>query len=419
MKRTELERAWPAAEPPPGFSERVMERLQLGAVLPDSGLPDAALRSEPVPRRACALSWWNVQRVRWLALPAAALVLGGALLLGGRGLLWPAGPAREGDVIAAEPRVVSIGERAVAEMSSGAHVHWSGEEEVQQDSGAVTYRVLPGGSFRVQTPHGSVTALGTVFRVVVADHEEEARGDAMKKRWAIGGASAALGALLWVSVDRGSVRLSNDTEELVLSAGQAGAMGSEGLRLESAAPSALPDAGGVAAKNAERARLRQVADAVRRHAAQQRAVTLAAKQAAAKRSALGQEPSEPTTPPVEYVFRGSDKERPPETAEGKERREYLNRAIHEQYFPVARDCYAELLERKPTAEGKVVLEFAIVGDGDAGVVDRVELRDDKDTIEDPEFLLCMTESMYAAVFQPPPPGAKETTVVYPIMLSPQ
>ncbi|MEY4550900.1 MAG: hypothetical protein RL685_7095 [Pseudomonadota bacterium] len=412
MKRTELERAWPAADPPQGFSERVMERLQLGAVLSEPVLP-----AEPVPARAGALSWWRGQRVRWLVLPAAALALGGALLLGGRGLLWPAGPAREGDVIAAEPRIVSIGERVVAELSSGAHVHWSGEgEEVQQDRGAVTYRVQPGGSFRVQTPHGSVTALGTVFHVVVAD-DEEARGELMKKRWAIAGASATFGALLWVSVDRGSVRISNGREEIVLAAGQAGAIGSEGLGLASAPV----DAGGGAAKNAERARLRQVADGVRRHAAQQRAVTLAAKQTAAKRPASGQEPSEQTTtPPVEFVFRGSKNERrAPETAEGIERREYLNRAIHEQYFPVARDCYQELLERKPTAAGKVVLEFAIVGDGDAGVVDRVELREDKDTIEDPEFLLCMTESMYAAVFQPPPPGAEETTVVYPIMLSPE
>ena len=224
----------------------------------------------------------------------------------------------------------------------------------------------------------------------------------MKKRWAIGGASATLGALVWVSVDRGSVRLSNDTEELVLAAGQAGTIGSEGIRRESAAPSIPADAGGVSVATAERARLRQVADAVRRHAARRRAATLAPSQAAAKPPTSGQESSEPqSAPPIEFVNPGS-----------------VRRAMQEQYIPVARDCYLELLERKPTAGGKVVLEFAIVGDGDAGVVDRVALRDDKDTIEDPEFLLCMTESMYGAVFEPPPPGAAETTVVYPVMLSP-
>jgi hypothetical protein len=65
-----------------------------------------------------------------------------------------------------------------------------------------------------------------------------------------------------------------------------------------------------------------------------------------------------------------------------------------------------------------VLEFAVVGDGDAGVVDRVALRDDETTIDDPEFRLCMSESMYTAVFEPPPPGTSETTVVYPVTLSP-
>ena len=67
----------------------------------------------------------------------------------------------------------------------------------------------------------------------------------------------------------------------------------------------------------------------------------------------------------------------------------------------------------------MTLEFAIVGDADAGVVDRVAVRDDDTTIDDREFQLCMSESMYTAVFEPPPPGTGETTVVYPITLSPE
>ena len=92
--------------------------------------------------------------------------------------------------------------------------------------------------------------------------------------------------------------------------------------------------------------------------------------------------------------------------------------MREQYYPVARECYEELLGRDPKARGKVVLEFAIVGDGDAGVVDRVSTREDENTIDDPEFVMCMRESLYTAVFEPPPPGASETTVVYPVMLEP-
>jgi hypothetical protein len=103
--------------------------------------------------------------------------------------------------------------------------------------------------------------------------------------------------------------------------------------------------------------------------------------------------------------------------EAERRRQYIREAVREQYFPIARSCYEELLARQPAASGKVVMSFAIVGDGEDGVVDRVELDDDT-TLDDPELSLCMRESMYSTIFEPPPPGAEETTVVYPIALEP-
>jgi hypothetical protein len=139
---------------------------------------------------------------------------------------------------------------------------------------------------------------------------------------------------------------------------------------------------------------------------------------------------------------------PPATAEGspgaaaphqsltpeeeKRRREYIRDAIRQQYFPIARSCYQELLDRRPNAGGKVTMSFSIVGDGDAGVVSQVDLDDEagkdpvhfqtppmegSEPIEDPEFRQCMRESMYSTIFEPPPPG-EETTVVYPIELRP-
>lgn len=402
MNRNELERAWPAAEPPPGFSDRVLERAQRSPALPSAA-----------PPRAKVVRWLKAPAVRWLVLPAAALSLAGAVLFSS------AGPARDGEVVAAEPRVVTISERAVAELLRGAQLRWSGDE-VEQARGAVTYRVQPGARFRVQTPHGSVAVLGTVFRVVVADRQE-ASGEPMDKRWASAGAVGLLGALLWVSVDEGSVRLSRGEEELVLAAGQAGSIGADGRpRLEAAAASAPASARVVADGSDERVRARQVADAVRRHAARRREAARAASGSAG--SAGENAGSEPTTPPVEFFLPTTPGVRPalpPMPEEEARRREYLRRTIREQYFPAARDCYAELLERQPTASGKVVLEFAIVGDGDAGVVDRVALREDESTIDDAEFTLCMRESMYTAVFEPPPPGAGETTVVYPVELRPE
>lgn len=402
MNRNDIERAWPAVEPPPGFSERVLAQAR------EQGLPD------PAPARASAVRRLETPRLRWLALPVAALCVAAALLL------LPARPAREGEVIAAEPRVVAIGERAVAELSRGAQLRWAGDE-VQQTSGAVTYRVQPGASFRVTTPHGSVAVLGTVFRVVVAEAEERG-GESMDKRWVLAGAGAVLGVLLWVSVDEGSVRLSQGEEELVLHSGQAGAIGADGSpRLQAAALGTVAAAKVATQKgDDERARARQVADAVRKHAARRRE----AARAAGGDATLTRERSGSTTgtPPVDYQLPTTPGVRPtlpPMPEEEARRREYLRRAIVEQYFPAARDCYGELLGRQPTAGGKVVLEFAIVGDGDAGVVDRVALREDESTLDDPEFALCMRESMYTAVFEAPPPGASETTVVYPIELRPE
>lgn len=402
MNRNELERAWPATEPSAGFADRVLERAQRGPALP-------AL----APRRASGSGWLAARRVRWLALPAVALSLGlaGALVIG------PARPAGNGDVIAAEPRFVTIGERVVAEMSSGAHVRWSGDSadrEVWQDRGEVTYRVVPGAHFRVQTPYGSVAVLGTVFRVVVADSDaaEAAGGELMNKHWAIAGAGATLGALVLVSVEQGSVRLSKEKDDLVLGPGQAGAIGRDGVaRRVTDAPTAPSTDEVTRQADAERARARQVADAVRRHAARRREAQAAKSRAEAKRPASAPTPPGPAAP-------SASQSTPPATPEEAIRREYIQRTMREQYYPVARDCYEELLGRDPKARGKVVLDFAIVGDGDAGVVDRVSLRDDEDAIDDPEFTLCMRESLYTAVFEPPPPGASETTIVYPVMLEP-
>jgi FecR protein len=410
MNRNELERAWPAAEPPPGFSDRVLERLQ-----PGSTQVGAVASPGQARRRAGARGWLTASPRRWLALPAFAL----ALALGGVFVLESTRPAFEGDVIAAEPRVVSIGERAIAELSNGAHVRWSGDD-VQQDRGEVTYRVEPGARFEVQTPYGNVAVLGTVFRVVVADADPTG-GEPMQKRWTIAGAGATLGALLFVSVERGSVRLSAGEHELEVAAGQTGSIGADGVpRRETAAASTPPDASDPASVEAERKRARQVADAVRRHAARRReAAAKAAK--APERAAAQQAPAEPASPPIAF---GPHRQDPPPdpTPEEARRREYIRRTVREQYFPVARDCYEELLARQPKASGRVTLEFDIVSDGDAGVVDRVSLRDQDDgddSIEDPEFRLCMTESMYTAVFEPPPPGTNETTVVYPVMLTPE
>jgi hypothetical protein len=164
--------------------------------------------------------------------------------------------------------------------------------------------------------------------------------------------------------------------------------------------------GGAGARQQPEGR-RRALDRVRADGVRQRAAGRTASQAkSAGAGALAAHGTPVPTPPA------------PKTPEEEERRRvYIRDAVREQYFPIARSCYSELLERLPTASGKVVLSFAIVGDGEDGVVDRVEFNDDT-TLVDPEFALCLRESMYSTVFEPPPPGTEETTVAYPIVFAP-
>lgn len=143
---------------------------------------------------------------------------------------------------------------------------------------------------------------------------------------------------------------------------------------------------------------------------------------AIRKRAAGRTAAQPAVPTASVPVPGSAPgvaadESPMTPREKERRRKYLGDAVREQYFPVAKSCYEELLLRQPRAAGKVVMSFAIVSDGTDGVVDRVEL-DEGTTMTDPDFLLCMRESMYTTIFEPPPPGAQETTVVYPVELSP-
>jgi hypothetical protein len=96
---------------------------------------------------------------------------------------------------------------------------------------------------------------------------------------------------------------------------------------------------------------------------------------------------------------------------------YIHEVVREDFFPLAKQCYEELLTRKD-AGGRIEMSFAIVGDEKiGGVIDDVKLTVDGG-IDDPEMLTCMRESFLSLSFRPPPHGATETTVVYPIELSP-
>src|SRR5262249_51384440 len=136
-------------------------------------------------------------------------------------------------------------------LSSGAHLKWR-FSTVEQDRGAVKYRVQPGGPFVVQTPFGSVQVVGTLFDVRVGAPEP---GDqSMKaKKSTIAATGAALGALLFVTVYEGKVRLSHGDRELVLAQGDAAAIGADGIPERVASPAAVLGSAGTssAARSAD------------------------------------------------------------------------------------------------------------------------------------------------------------------------
>jgi hypothetical protein len=311
-------------------------------------------------------------------------------------------------VIAAEPREVSLGARAVAEMSSGAHLGWRGDE-VLQDLGEVKYRVVPGSPFVVQTPYGSVRVLGTVFRVVVdasgkaADGRSAARGESMKKQaWAIAGTSATLGALLFVSVDQGKVRLSRGDEELVLTAGQSGSIGSDGIPRSS--PSAPLPSAAAPSDEASPAHARQKP---RRMSPEQRTEIRAKLLDALRWAAQRPAPVQPAPGAA------SEAARAPGVHISRDVAEYaksIGDVIENDFGPLAQDCYNELLRKKPGAEGDVILDFKIISEESiGGIVDSAAVTD-QSTLRDEDFETCLSESFLSVQFGALAGGPGEATI---------
>jgi hypothetical protein len=97
---------------------------------------------------------------------------------------------------------------------------------------------------------------------------------------------------------------------------------------------------------------------------------------------------------------------------------YVDRVLQEQFLPLAGSCYEELLARHPKLAGKVSLDFSIMGDPSVGGV-VVDVAFGKGTtLKDASFQTCMSESMYAVVFDAPPEGHPTTTVTQSFELAP-
>jgi hypothetical protein len=187
--------AWPAAEPPADFADRVMT-----ARVPGPG------DEEPRPARG---GWKRPAIAGGLAaLAVAAAVLVVALRR----------PELDAGALVATARVeVALGTRALAVAEPEAALSWrleGSQGRVEQTRGDVFYRVERGGRFVVATPAGDVIVKGTCFRVEVMDMK-------LGKQTLGGAAAGALvTAAVLVTVYEGRVSLANPRGATEIAAGE-------------------------------------------------------------------------------------------------------------------------------------------------------------------------------------------------------
>jgi hypothetical protein len=90
----------------------------------------------------------------------------------------------------------------------------------------------------------------------------------------------------------------------------------------------------------------------------------------------------------------------------------IQAVVRGTWFGEARRCYDALLARDAEAEGKLVLRFHIAAEG---AMHDLELETESTALRDPELLACVRHSLEATRF---PASGKETTVAYPVVMTP-
>jgi hypothetical protein len=119
---------------------------------------------------------------------------------------------------------------------------------------------------------------------------------------------------------------------------------------------------------------------------------------------------EPDAPPAPA-------DRPPRRPEGSLDRDWLDARMREDFRPMARACFQELLARDAGAGGRVQLRLTVVGDDKVGgVIDEVTIDEDASTISDNRFRTCLAESI-ATLALPPPAHGGTATVIVPLAVA--
>ncbi len=94
------------------------------------------------------------------------------------------------------------------------------------------------------------------------------------------------------------------------------------------------------------------------------------------------------------------------------------RAQIQTIMPLVKECYDNALTAKPELQGKLVVDFTIIGAPDiGGLVENSTINAAQSTIADPGMRECVQETMYAAQF-PAPPNDGEVKVSLPFIFRP-
>jgi hypothetical protein len=212
----------------------------------------------------------------------------------------------------------------------------------------------------------------------------------MKKRWAIAGATATLGALLFVSVEQGSVRLSNGRGEAIVGAGQSGAIGADGVprRVNEAGAAAMPAEPTPPAPHEPPASSRAGARRPTPEAERLRERVLDSLRARSGKSATPEDTKASSSAaqyaPGTMVDRTG--ELSPETM----------RVLNHEFIPLVAECYDQALERKPRLRGMLAVNLELADAEEVGsIIETVQPAPDRNQIDDEELIECVRQSAFS------------------------
>jgi hypothetical protein len=372
---------------PPEPSADLVDRIMKAVDEQDQGARGAGGRARgPILRRLA------------IAAAMAAVILGALLIWRGvddtgRGEGWRS-------IRADSKQALTLGPRATAVVYSGASLRWrtSGVNHtaVEQDRGAVIYTVKKGGPFVVSVPGGSVQVVGTRFKVEV---------NPMRSRMKRGAVGAAALAVAVVAVYQGRVLLGNSEGEVALAAGDEGTIspGEPPRRSRRAARAR-------ASTNRRPARTRWA----RRFASARARQKLLRIIHAARTRRESANPPDRTAPASTSSGQASGQEEAPKGVLSKE---YIRSTINEA-IPLVKECYELSLHQKADLAGKLIAEFTISGEEEAGgLVEIVDITGEDSIARHPDLKECIQETIYSLEF-PKPKGGGHVKVKYPFTFRP-